>query len=438
MGTPMSASTGRPSRGMYNSGSTIATPEQLQFYLDRVGSGAATPGGGAPDVTSPAPHMWRDYAPSMTTTPMAPTTTSPGGSVSPQVSAEESGYGGQHQQQFSFQGPTSQQDVLTLSSDEEINEVVSRLLGVVRRDWMEVWTENLREWFSKQLLGPLVNQVFTAHEAVNKLHYKQLLRPLVNQVFTAHEAVNKLHYKQLLCPLVNQVFTAHEAVNKLHYKQLLRPLVDQVFTAHEAVNKVLQKYGQDHKLPPIPDVTSPLSGPTHPSEDMEALVRHIQQWCTALSQSVGNNPNTPQGADAQELAKSVGNNPITPPGADAQELAKSVGNNPITPQGAYAEELAKERMLGSWPKSVGNNPITPQGADDQELAKRCPSPSATTPSHPQGADAEELAKALTKYDPLILMLRGKRPADLLPPAPAGYMWSRIQELAHGTCMPDYK
>ena len=31
-----------------------------------------------------------------------------------------------------------------------------------------------------------------------------------------------------------------------------------------------------------------------------------------------------------------------------------------------------------------------------------------------------------RYDQLLLLLRGKLPADLLPPVPPGYIWARVQ------------
>ena len=61
-------------------------------------------------------------------------------------------------------------DVLTLSTEDEVTEVLTGLLRVQRpREWMERWTENLREWLSKQVLRPLVTQVYSAHEPINQV-----------------------------------------------------------------------------------------------------------------------------------------------------------------------------------------------------------------------------------------------------------------------------
>lgn len=42
-----------------------------------------------------------------------------------------------------------------------------------------------------------------------------------------------------------------------------------------------------------------------------------------------------------------------------------------------------------------------------------------------------------RYEQLLQLLRGRRPSDLLPPAPSGYLWARVGALAQGTCMPAF-
>ncbi len=46
-------------------------------------------------------------------------------------------------------------------------------------------------------------------------------------------------------------------------------------------------------------------------------------------------------------------------------------------------------------------------------------------------------QALQRYEQLLHVLRGRRPSDLLPPSPPGYLWHRALQLAHGTCVPAY-
>ena len=61
-------------------------------------------------------------------------------------------------------------DVLTLSAEDEVGEVLSGLLRVSKpREMLELWTENLREWLSGRALRPLVAQVHRAHEPVNQV-----------------------------------------------------------------------------------------------------------------------------------------------------------------------------------------------------------------------------------------------------------------------------
>jgi len=49
-------------------------------------------------------------------------------------------------------------DLLTASTEEEVDEFLWGVLRA-RREWMEVWTERLREWFSAKVLRPLVAAV---------------------------------------------------------------------------------------------------------------------------------------------------------------------------------------------------------------------------------------------------------------------------------------
>jgi hypothetical protein len=49
-------------------------------------------------------------------------------------------------------------DLLTASTEEEVDDFLWSVLRA-RREWMEVWTERLREWFSDRVLRPLVAAV---------------------------------------------------------------------------------------------------------------------------------------------------------------------------------------------------------------------------------------------------------------------------------------
>ncbi|KAG1659097.1 hypothetical protein FOA52_013743 [Chlamydomonas sp. UWO 241] len=69
-------------------------------------------------------------------------------------------------------------------------------------------------------------------------------------------------------------------------------------------------------------------------------------------------------------------------------------------------------------------------------ASFCQALGAQGPGHL--APCMALARGLVRYDQLLLLLRGKLPPDLLPPVPPGYVWSRIQALAEGTCLPAYQ
>jgi len=282
--TPLTGSTGM-SRPSPKSASAVATPEQLRFYLDSFSSEAQQQGGTggglfgglgegagghwAPSSFSFAQQQMQDQQdPSSPALPVNQEAPRYRPSWLPRAKAV-----------------VHTPDVLSPSAPDEVEEFVGGLIpalsqggdpqlqGAPASDLLDRWTENLREWFSGKVVGPLV---------------------------------------------------------------------EVVEGAHSAVNQYLQQYNQQIRLPAIPDVIGASNG-GHAAMDIETLLRHAQAWCQALYQ-----PNTQQGLHAMELAK-----------------------------------------------------------------------------------------ALTRYDQLLQLLRGRRPADLLPPAPAGYVWSRVQALAEGTCMPAF-
>lgn len=55
---------------------------------------------------------------------------------------------------------------LTPSPAEEVEDFVVAVLRA-RQDWLELWTERLREWMADRVLRPLVAAVNVAHEPVN-------------------------------------------------------------------------------------------------------------------------------------------------------------------------------------------------------------------------------------------------------------------------------
>jgi len=49
--------------------------------------------------------------------------------------------------------------------------------------------------------------------------------------------------------------------------------------------------------------------------------------------------------------------------------------------------------------------------------------------HLNDVEFDVWVQAIVKYQRLLLLVRGKYPQDLLPPAPDGYVISRLRELA---------
>eukprot|EP00200_Dunaliella_tertiolecta_P005820 CAMPEP_0202340178 /NCGR_PEP_ID=MMETSP1126-20121109/1727_1 /ASSEMBLY_ACC=CAM_ASM_000457 /TAXON_ID=3047 /ORGANISM="Dunaliella tertiolecta, Strain CCMP1320" /LENGTH=649 /DNA_ID=CAMNT_0048930843 /DNA_START=137 /DNA_END=2086 /DNA_ORIENTATION=+ len=270
----------RPSpHSVYSSGA-VATPEQMKAYLDSFTPEAspaavAAAAAGTPPSVSPYISGGGLAGPDMALAAAMP------------VGVEVPRYRPSWLPRAKAAGHQVAPDLLTASTDEEVDDFLWSVLRA-RRDWMEVWTERLREWFSGKVL---------------------------------------------------------------------RPLVGVVQSADADANKVLAKYGHPARLPPLANLISGAEnggpagggtsaghlGPGH-QRDVEAVLRHAQQYGQALGGTA--------------------------------------------------------------------NPA-------------------------QAEDALQLVTALRRYEQVLLLLRGRRPHELLPPAPSGYIWRRVQMLAEGSCMPAY-
>eukprot|EP00882_Tetradesmus_deserticola_P022384 GHRQ01024286.1.p1 GENE.GHRQ01024286.1~~GHRQ01024286.1.p1 ORF type:complete len:284 (+),score=78.69 GHRQ01024286.1:605-1456(+) len=53
---------------------------------------------------------------------------------------------------------------------------------------------------------------------------------------------------------------------------------------------------------------------------------------------------------------------------------------------------------------------------------------------PYGYDPQPLLTALHRYSELLWVLSGRRPSELLPPAPPSYIATRVRQLAKGSCV----
>ncbi|KAF5836744.1 hypothetical protein DUNSADRAFT_5433 [Dunaliella salina] len=310
------ASMARPSpHSVYSSGA-VATPEQMKAYLDsftpEASPAAAAAAAGTPSSVSPYTAGFVDRLGILGQRPFAGGglagvfgATSPYGAaytaappdVEEQpdmalaaalpVGVEVPRYRPSWLPRAKAAGHQVAPDLLTASTDEEVDDFLWSVLRA-RRDWMEVWTERLREWFSGKVLQPLVGVVQSADEDANK---------------------------------------------------------------------ILAKYSHPARLPPLANLISGTEngglagsgpsaghmGPGH-QRDVEAVLRHALQYGQALGGTA--------------------------------------------------------------------NPA-------------------------QAEDALQLITALKRYEQLLLLLRGRRPHELLPPAPSGYIWRRVQMLAEGSCMPAY-
>ncbi|KAG2427020.1 hypothetical protein HYH02_014666 [Chlamydomonas schloesseri] len=173
---------------------------------------------------------------------------------------------------------------LAPSAPEEVDDFVVSVLRA-RQDWLELWTERLREWLAGRVLQPLVAAVQGAHEPVNAL---------------------------------------------------------------------LQQFNHSHRLPPLPDVLSD-------------------------SRAGGG---TGGGGGAAAAAVDVD-------GVVRQLVAM------------LQQHIAQQPAAAATPK------------------------------------VKELLAAVNRYADLLAVVRGKRPADILPPSPPGYVWARLQQLADSSCLKDF-
>eukprot|EP00198_Chlamydomonas_reinhardtii_P004829 XP_001694165.1 predicted protein [Chlamydomonas reinhardtii] len=309
LGTPQPLGFGDPSRtplsdpyrrspapGYSPGGAVVASPKELNYYFDSlVGGGGGGGGGlgGAGGGAAMASPQQVDMG---------------GGMYGYSMAAGGGAYGGLGGDQdqvptgtlpIGVQAPmyrmtwmpkkaatVAAADTPTLapSAPEEVDDFVVSVLRA-RQDWLELWTERLREWLAGRVLQPLVAAVQGAHEPVNTL---------------------------------------------------------------------LQQFNHTHRLPPLPDVLSDnrgggggggVSGGAAAAVDVDGLVRQL-------------------GAMLQQHI--------------AQQPA-----------------------------------------------------AATTPK------AKELLAAVNRYADLLTVVRGKRPADILPPSPPGYVWARLQQLADSSCLKDF-
>ncbi len=192
------------------------------------------------------------------------------------------------------QSTNAAREVVEAATEEEATEFLWGVMRV-RRAWLEVWTERLREWFAARVLQPLVATADAAHAGPNEL---------------------------------------------------------------------LAKYGQAVRLPPLPFLLDPTS------------------------------------ASASLFASGVA----------SASAARAAGSGDVEMQLRQAQAIATAMAAQAGPAGAAS---------------------------PLAADARRLAEGLIRYEQLLLVLQSRRPSDLLPPAPPGYLWSRLRQLAQGSCVAAY-
>ncbi|GIL43997.1 hypothetical protein Vafri_1583 [Volvox africanus] len=254
-------------------GAVVASPEQLSYYLDNLGGAASANGG----MASPQPHeaMAGQFGHVQQTVPAYAAAADPDQGILGvlPVGMNPPSYRMTWMPKKAASGVTTDTPTLNPSSPEEVEDFVVSVLHA-RQDWLDVWTERLREWLAARVLKPLIAAVVSAHEPVNHL---------------------------------------------------------------------LQQLNQASRLPPLPDLL--LDSRSTGVGDVDGVVRSLQ---TSLSQHLATQP-----------------------------------------------------------------------------------AAATTPT------ARDLLAAVNRYADLLLVLRGKRPADILPPSNTAYVWTRIHQLAESSCLKEF-
>lgn len=168
--TPMSDALRRsPQPPGFSPGGVVASPEQLSYYLGSLTPGVGAGAGAAAAAASPAAD------------PMA-------GLYGYTTAAAAYGTPGEQDQSATGTLPVgtpppayrmtwmpkkaaavvAADTALTPSPAEEVEDFVVAVLRA-RQDWLELWTERLREWMADRVLRPLVAAVNVAHEPVNAL-----------------------------------------------------------------------------------------------------------------------------------------------------------------------------------------------------------------------------------------------------------------------------
>ncbi|GFR39943.1 hypothetical protein Agub_g20 [Astrephomene gubernaculifera] len=253
-------------------GAVVASPEQLSYYFDNLG-GAGTAGVAASPQQPDAMAGMYGYTGAASPAYAVAAEQDQGTPGALPVGVSAPYYRMTWMPKKAAAVAAADTPTLTPSAPEEVEDFIVSVLGA-RQDWLEVWTERLREWLAGKVLQPLVAAAASAHEPVNTL---------------------------------------------------------------------LHQFNHATRLPPLPDILT--DSRTAGAGDIDGVLRSLQ---TTLTQHV-----------------------------QAQPMA------------------------------------------------------------PTTAKAQELLAAVNRYTDLLAVVRGKRPADILPPSNSGYVWTRLQQLAESSCLKDF-
>ncbi|EFJ43501.1 hypothetical protein VOLCADRAFT_96395 [Volvox carteri f. nagariensis] len=153
--------------GMSPGGAVVASPEQLTYYLESLGGTTSAGFMASPQHPDSLAGQYGGVSQTSPAYGVASDQDQATSGVLP-VGVNAPYYRMTWMPKKAAAAAAADTPTLNPSSPEEVEEFVVTVLRA-RQEWLELWTERLREWLAGRVLKPLVAAVVSAHEPVNAL-----------------------------------------------------------------------------------------------------------------------------------------------------------------------------------------------------------------------------------------------------------------------------